>query len=134
LLRRFIDAAAEIFFVPSTEVLTQAGRMQATAWGIAGTPISHIAERCSFDALLDGFGLADPALQRLASIVRGADAGTLALAPQSAGLLAIFQGMPHCQGSDAALLAAMLPMYDALYAWCSLQVTSQEASCPRSAL
>lgn len=128
LVRRFIDSSAEFFYVPTKEVLAQASLLNATAFDIENAPISHIAERCSFDALLDGVDLVDPALHLLATIVRGADTGHLALSEQSAGLLAISLGMSQCQLSDKALLEAMMPIYDALYAWCYLRVTSQDTS------
>jgi hypothetical protein len=66
---------------------------------------------------LRAFELTSPALQRLASIVRGADTDALNLAPQSAGLLAISLGYSKNIDDDHAMLAAMMPVYDALYRW-----------------
>lgn len=69
------------------------------------------------------FGLRDAALDRRAAIVRGADTGHLALAPQAAGLLAISLGLSAIHADDDhAMLEACMPVHDALYAWCrSLQ-------------
>jgi len=50
--------------------------------------------------------------------VRGADTDRLDLAPQSAGLLALSLGLSRMHADDHAMLAAALPVYDALYAWC----------------
>jgi hypothetical protein len=61
---------------------------------------------------------ADPALQKLATIVRGADTDALSLAPQSAGLLAIFLGLSRNFADDHAMLAQGVVIYDALYRWC----------------
>jgi rhodanese-related sulfurtransferase len=118
LIRRFIDPRAEFFYVPTSEVFTQAAAMNAVAYDIPGAPVSHVGASCSFDALLAGFGIHAPALQRLATIVRGADTDCLDLAPQSAGLLALSLGMSRTRAVDADMLEAMLPVYDALYAWC----------------
>ena len=67
---------------------------------------------------IEAFGLRDPPLDALARIVRGADTDRLDLAPQSAGLLALSLGLSHLHGDDSVMLAAALPLYDALYAWC----------------
>jgi hypothetical protein len=118
LVRRFIDPAAEFFYVPTDQVFAQAARLHAVAYDIPGAPVSHEGERCSFDALLAAFELRDPALDALAAIVRGADTDRLDLAPQAAGLLAFSLGLSRLHGEDHAMLAAALPLYDALYAWC----------------
>jgi hypothetical protein len=49
--------------------------------------------------------------------VRGADTDRLDLAPQCPGLLAVSLGMSALHQDDHAMLGAMLPVYDALYAW-----------------
>jgi hypothetical protein len=89
LIRRFVDAQAEFFYVPTAQVFDEARRLNAVAYDIPGAPITHVGELCSFDAVLRAFGLQDPALAVLATIVRGADTDRLDLAPQSAGLLAL---------------------------------------------
>jgi rhodanese-related sulfurtransferase len=119
LIRRFIDPRAEFFYVPGGEVLAEAQRLQAVPFDVDGVAVSHRWERCSFDALVEDFGLADPALAALAAIVRGADTARPALAPQCAGLLAFSLGLSRLHADDdEAMLAAAMPLYDALYAWC----------------
>jgi rhodanese-related sulfurtransferase len=118
LVRRFIDARAEFLYVPADRVLAEAQRLDAVAYDIAGAPITHEWEKCSFDALLAAFELRDPALAALATIVRGADTDRLSLAPQSAGLLAFSLGLSRLHADDQAMLAAAMPLYDALYEWC----------------
>ena len=123
LIRRFIDREAVFFYVPTAEVLAQAEQRQAVAFDIPGAPISHEGERCSFDALLGAFGVSLPALDLLARIVRGADTDRLELAAPAAGLLAVSLGMSRRHAdNDHAMLEAMMPVYDALYAWCVDQV------------
>ena len=126
LVRRFIDPRAEFLYVPTALVLADAQRLGAVAYDIPGAPISHEGELCSFDTLLRAFDLRDAALERLATIVRGADTDRLDLAPQSAGLLAFSLGLSALHAdADLAMLEAAMPMYDALYAWCRSQVQGQ---------
>ena len=118
LVLRFIDPTAEFFYVPTSRVFDEARRLNAIAYDIPGAPISHEGEQCSFDSLLKAFALEHPALQVLARIVRGADTDRLDLAPQSAGLMAVSLGLSRLHADDHEMLAAALPLYDALYAWC----------------
>lgn len=122
LVQRFIDRRAEFLYVPRDEVLAQARAREAVAYDIDGAPIGHVGEHCSFDALLAAFDLHDPALERLARIVRGADTGRPELAPESASLLAVSRGLSLLHADDHAMLAAALPVYDALYAACRAEV------------
>jgi hypothetical protein len=78
----------------------------------------HVGELCSFDAFLKKHNLTDPALQRLAAIVRGADTGRPELTPQSHGLLAISLGLSKSFPDDHEMLRHGMVIYDALYAWC----------------
>jgi rhodanese-related sulfurtransferase len=118
LVRRFIDPSAEFFYVPVQTVFEEAKRLRAVAYDIAGAPITHDGEFCSFDALLRAFDLQEPALVALARIVRGADTDRLDLTSPSAGLLAISRGLSRLHANDDSMLHAALPVYDALYAWC----------------
>jgi rhodanese-related sulfurtransferase len=127
LVRRFIDTQARFIYVPTPQVLTEAARLQAIAYDIPGAPITHDGPLCSFDTLLHAFDLRLPALDLLAAIVRGADTDQLDLAAQSAGLLAVSLGMSRLHAADDhAMLAAMLPVYDALYSWCGDRVAATD--------
>ena len=121
LIQRFIDPEAEFLYVPAAEVLRVAAQTGATPYDVPGVEMGHVGERCSFDAFVSKYGLADPALARLAAIVRGADTDCLDLTPQSAGLYAISLGLSRCHADDHAMLAHGLVMYDALYAWCKVE-------------
>lgn len=118
LIARFIDEAPEFLYVPADQVLTVAGETGATPYDIPGVAMTHVGELCSFDAFIREHGLCDPALDQLATIVRGADTSRLELAPQSAGLYAISLGLSHNFSNDQEMLAHGLVIYDALYAWC----------------
>ena len=118
LLLRFIDPKAEFVYVPADQVLKVAGDTGATPYDIPGVEMSHVGDRCSFDAFLLKHELDDPALLQLAEIVRGADTSRLELTPQSAGLYAISLGLSRVFGDDHEMLRHGLVVYDALYAWC----------------
>jgi rhodanese-related sulfurtransferase len=118
LVKRFVDPDAEFVYVPQKEVLAAAKERDATPYDIPDVHFSHEGERCSFDAFLRHYRLTDPALERLAVIVRGADTARLELAPQSAGLAAISLGLSRNFDDDHAMLGHGMVMYDALYAWC----------------
>ena len=118
LVARFIDDAPEFLYVPSDRVFPIAKETGAIAYDIPGAELSHVGELCSFDAFLERYGLDDPALQRLAEIVRGADTGRPELTPQSPGLLAISLGLSQCYPNDHEMLDRGMVLYDALYAWC----------------
>jgi hypothetical protein len=118
LILRFIDREAEFLFVPPEEVHRLAAELGAIPFDVEGVELSHVGPLCSFDALLDRYGLSEPALQQLAAIVRGADTARLDLAPQCAGLLAVSLGLSHIFGDDHEQLGHGLVVYDALYAWC----------------
>ena len=118
LVLRFIDAQAVIRFLPADQVLTVARKTGAIPFDIPGAELTHVGERCSFDAFLDKYHLHQPALAQLAAIVRGADTSRLDLAPQSAGLYAISLGLSATLTDDHQMLRHGIIMYDALYAWC----------------
>lgn len=118
LISRFIDEEPEFLYVPSNEVLKIAGATGAIPYDIPDVELSHVGELCSFDAFLKKYQLTDPALEQLATIVRGADTSRLNLAPQSSGLYAISLGLSQTFQDDHEMLKHGLVIYDALYAWC----------------
>ena len=126
LIKRFIDPAAEFLYVPGDQVAQVADQQGATPYDVPGAELGHQGAECSFDAIVRHYNLAakEPALARLALIVRGADTDQHDLTPESRGLLAVAQGFSLAFDDDQQQLAAELPVYDALFAWCR-----QQASC-----
>ena len=124
LIKRFVDPQAEFLYAPATQVLAVAAREGATPYDVPDAELGHHGDECSFDAIIHKYDLAagNPALARLALIVRGADTQQRDLTPESRGLLAIAQGFSEAYADDHSQLAAELPVYDALYAWCQTQV------------
>jgi len=119
LVSRFIDREAEFLFVPAADVARRADELEAIPYDVEGVELSHVGPRCSFDAFIEKYGLEDPALDTIATIVRGADTAHLELAPQAAGLLAISLGLSRMFADDHEQLKHGFVIYDALYAWCT---------------
>lgn len=97
LIRRFVDPAAEFLYVPADQVMAVAEREGATPFDVPGVDLGHHGDLCSFDAVIRRYGLVDPALARLALIVRGADTDRKDLTPESRGLEAIDALYAYCR-------------------------------------
>jgi rhodanese-related sulfurtransferase len=118
LIRRFVDPAATFLFVPTEDVEGVAQRFGATAFDMQTGIWTHEGPLCTFDKMLNVFGLETPALLHLAKIVRAADTGRNEDVPEAAGLLAISLGLSRQYSDDLAQLEAGMAIYDALYRWC----------------
>jgi len=118
LIRRFIDPAAEFFYVPNAEVRAFAAANGATAYDIPDVTYTHVGDQCSFDAFIRIHKISHPALDALATIVRGADTSAMHLAAQAPGLLAASLGLSAMFADDHAMLKWGMLVYDSLYAWC----------------
>jgi rhodanese-related sulfurtransferase len=119
LIRRFVDPHAVFLFVTPAEVPGVAERFAATPFDVEGVRWSHEGDRCTFDVMVEAFGLAAlPPLAYLATIVCGADTARPDLVPEAAGLLAISLGLSRIHADDLEQLDAGMPVYDALYRWC----------------
>jgi hypothetical protein len=117
LIKRFVDPDGEIIYVPYAEVLEKAAILNAIPFDLPGVEYSHYDDQCTFDYFLKKHRLKDPALHRIAAIVRGADTDRHDFAPQAAGLEAIFSGLAYNSKDDHELLELGLTIYDGLYSW-----------------
>lgn len=119
LIRRFLDKDAEFLFVEEDQLLRLAERLNAIPYDaprIPGIKLNHRGQKCTFEAILEDYKVTDPALQRLASIVRAADIkGQEQTAPEGIGLRSIAEGFAAMGLSDEDRLARQFPVYDALY-------------------
>jgi hypothetical protein len=127
LIKRFVDPQAEFLYVPTDQVMEVAKREGAIPFDVANVELGHNGPECSFDAIIKKYKLTDPALQRLAPIVRGADTEAKDLTPESRGLEAIAEGFRLVYSDDYELLERELSVYDALYAYCQ-QTARQNTS------
>jgi rhodanese-related sulfurtransferase len=117
LIRRHFDPTAVFHFVKAEWVRDVAAELGAIPYDIEGVHYSHRGPLCTFDAMIADFGLADPALERLARIVRAADTGRPDDEPQAHGLLALSLGLSAIEGDDLVQLEKGMLFYDALFGW-----------------
>jgi len=117
LIKNFVDKEAEFIYVPKDQVFEKAKTLNAIPYDIPGAEYSHHDDGCTFDYIVKKHGLSDPAVQQLATIVRGADTDRFDLAKQSAGLWAISAGLSYNNKDDYEMLEIGMKIYDALYSW-----------------
>jgi len=123
LIRKFVDPGAEFLFVPAAEVLEIARREDAIPYDVPDVELGHHQGRCSFEAIVEKYGIDDPAVRLLARIVHGADvADDLYGQPEAPGLRAVAEGFRHLGlRDDHEILDRESIVYDALYAYCVVQ-------------
>ena len=124
LIKRFVDTDAEFVYAPADEVMAVADRENAIPFDVKDVELGHVDGRCSFESIIVKYGLNDPALERLATIVHGADiSADRDICPEAAGLYAIAHGFALIHADDDhQKIRLETPMYDALYAWCQNEV------------
>ena len=128
LVNRFVNPDAEFIYVPPNDVGKVAQAVGGTPYDIDGVEFGHVGDHCSFDAIVRVYDIHDAALDRLATIVRGADTSRPELAPQCQGLLAISHGLSANHRDDHEMLKHGMVIYDALYTWCRLQRQARPAT------
>ena len=126
LIRRFVDKEAEFLFVDEDQLLLTAANLKAIPYDaprISEIKLNHRGQRCTFEAIIEDYKVSDPALQRLALIVRAADVkGQEQSAPEGIGLRSIAEGFAAMGLSDEERLERQFPVYDALYEYASASV------------
>ena len=112
LIRRFIDPDACFLWVRTPQDCPA----DAIGFDFDGAAFTHTDHRVTFEVLVASFDLAtDPALTRLGVLVHALDVGGVPV-PEAAGLEAILTGVRASCADDDQILAAMIPVLDALYA------------------
>ena len=125
LIRRFIDSEAEFLFVPKSQVKSVAEKEGAIPFDTPGAEFDHDGDLCTFDVMIREYELTDKPLLRLAKIVNAADTRRLENDPLAAGFEAIAVGYGLRFPDDHENLIKQFEVYDALYAWCSLEVVKE---------
>jgi hypothetical protein len=121
LISRFIDSEAEFLFVPVSRLEEVVRKTGAIPFDAPDVELGHHEGKCSFEAIVERYGLKEKSLLRLAQIVHCADTNDLASDPVAAGLEAIASGYSLRFPEDLENLEHQFEVYDALYAWCRLQ-------------
>ncbi len=123
LITRFVDNEAEFLFVPKNQVEKVVKETGAIPFDAPEVELGHHEGRCSFESIMLKYDLKDPALVRMAKIIHAADvAQDIDTDPIARGLEAIASGFSLRYSDDEENLAHQFEVYDALYAWCRLQV------------
>ena len=131
LITRFIDNQAEFLFVPASRVEDVAREQGAIPFDVPGVELGHHdlpgeSKRCSFESILLKYGLKEPGLLRLAKIVHAADVSEdIDSDPIARGLEALASGYSLRFPEDMENLEHQFEVYDALYAWCRLDVAKK---------
>ena len=120
LIERFVDRSAEFLYVPADRVMSEAQAQGATPYDVKDIELGHHGAECSFDAFVRKYDLGtDPAMARMAKVIRGADTADKTIAPESQGVEAILDGLRHLHyPNDQKQREASRPVLDALYAYC----------------
>ena len=127
LITRFIDSDAEFLFVPKSEIDRVVKETGAIPFDAPGVELGHHDRCCSFESIILKYELKEPGLLRLAKIVHGADvAEDIDLDPIARGLEAIASGFSLRFPEDIENLERQFEVYDALYAWCRLDVAKSK--------
>lgn len=123
LITRFVDNEAEFLFVPKSQLDRTVKETGAIPFDAPGVELGHKDGRCSFESILLKYDLKDPALARMAKIIHAADVSEdIDTDPIARGFEAIAVGYSLRYPSDEENLLHQFEVYDALYAWCRLQV------------
>ena len=112
LIRRFIDPKAKFLWLKRVKDCPKT----ALGFDFDGAEFTHVDSKVTFEVLLASFNLEeDPGLLRLGALVHHLDVGGIPIA-EGPGFAAIMAGARLLQQDDDALLKAMAPVLDSLYA------------------
>lgn len=123
LIYRHIDSKAKIMYVEA-DMLPDAIEEGALPFHNTVSEDPGTRERTSFQELLAEYRLdeSNNALALMGDIVRGAETKEPGSIEEGEGLRAIAKGMNALAKSDAEMVERMLPVFDALYAYCVRRV------------
>jgi hypothetical protein len=127
LITRFVDSEAEFIFVARSKVLETAQQTGAIPFDTPGAELHHRDEMCTFDVIIKDYELTDKALRRMAKIINAADTDNLDADPLAAGFEAIAVGYSLRYPDDLENIKRQFDVYDALYAWCRLDVARKKS-------
>jgi hypothetical protein len=123
LILRHIDPQAQIEYVEARD-LPQAIEDGALPFHNTVSEEPGTRERTSFQDLLAEYRLdeSNPALALLGEIAYGAETKEPGSIEEGEGLRAIAKGMNALSNSDEEMAQSMMPVFDALYAYCVRRV------------
>jgi hypothetical protein len=112
LIRRFLDPDARFKFVAPRGYHPVAGELR---FDMYQAEYGHEGERCSFQVLLQRFGLGDSALEAIGEIIHDIDCKDAKYGrPETAGVAALIGGIARAGVDDEQRLAQAGPVFDGL--------------------
>ena len=113
LVRRFIDPRAEFKFVPGKGYRPAAREIR---FDMFEAEFTHSGDKCTFEVVLDRFGLKDRALLPIAAIVHDIDLKESKYArPETPGIDRLIAGITMGQKDDGTRLARGVAVFEDLY-------------------
>jgi hypothetical protein len=112
LIRRFIDSKGHFKFVAARGYHAEQGELR---FDMFDAEYTHVGDRCTFQVLLDRFGMADPALAAIGEVVRDIDCKDVKYGrAETAGVAAMINAIAESDVSDDERLARSAPLFDGL--------------------
>jgi hypothetical protein len=127
LIKRFIDSDAEFKFVswPGAVLAEEDGT--PFDFPDLDIPFTHHNNKCTFEVLVDYYGLTDPVLQDMAAIIHSADIQKdLGVVPDARGVELTLSGLAFLSEDDHEAVQKALVVCDALYAGLLLRRIREE--------
>ncbi len=113
LIRRFIDKDARFKFVPGKAYRPEAGELR---FDMFEAEFTHEGDRCTFEVLLQRFGLSEPALKQVAEIVHDIDLKDGKFGREDAlGVDRLIAGIAMANPEDEKRLAEGSAVFNNLY-------------------
>ena len=114
LIRRFIDREARFKFIDDASARRHGGDVR---FDMVGGDFTHVGDRCTFETLLERFGLTDPSLLTIAEIVHDIDLKDDKYGrADAAGIERVLSGIVAAHPEDDARIARGGQLFDELYA------------------
>ncbi len=122
LIKKFVDPQAQFVFASLEKIEEIVNVKKAIPYDTINAELGHHGDKCSFDAIIEKYGIKDPAVLEVAKIVRAADTNKMATVPEAAGLEAIMTGISMHSNDDHEAIQKAAAVYDALYMNCKLRI------------
>jgi hypothetical protein len=114
LIRKLIDPTAKFKFVPAKGYKPQKGELR---FDMFDAEFTHDGDLCTFEVLLERFGIDDPALRALAEIVHDVDVKDAKYGREEAsGVGQVVAGIAAAHPDDEARLERGGALFEDLYA------------------
>lgn len=126
LIKRLVDPKAEFIFVPVGNIEEIVKSEKAIPYDAPGVELGHRGDKCSFDAIVEKYGIRDPTVLVMANIVRAADTDRAEAVPEAAGLDAVMTGISIGAEDDQEAVEKARPVYDALFTNCKMNLLREK--------